>query len=272
MPNVEFKDIKAMAPIESVALNMLGLTFVKEGINNDGQKYYKGTCPICKSEKCFTVTVGKGWYCFGRCRSKAENAGGKSGGDAIKLVASVRRIEPRQAALEIQEYYGSQSRTVQRAPDKGNTDRTTQLQKILDRLQPDHESLAALGISPETAKLFESGYDSAGVLKGRYLCAVRSIQGALIAFVGIAVDPDQSPRIAFSHYDPAATGDLFNQHRIAEQTELMIFRSPLELILAVENGAPIESVIAPLTECINPLQLSVLSSLMDQKQIESLWL
>ena len=144
------------------------------------------------------------------------------------------------------------------------------LQAILDRLQPEHEAVQGLGISPETAQLFESGYDGAGVLKGRYLAAIRSIGGELLGFVGIAIRDQQSPRMAFSNFEPATT--IFNAHRAAEEAELMLCRSPLDVILAVEQGAPIESVVAFLTESVSPHQFEILSSLMDQRRIEACWL
>jgi len=36
-----------------------------------------------------------------------------------------------------------------------------QLQQILERLQPEHEAIQKLGISPQTASDFESGYEKA---------------------------------------------------------------------------------------------------------------
>jgi len=64
---------------------------------------------------------------------------------------------------------------------------------------------------------------------------------------------------------------LFNANRIAEGVELTLCRSSLELILAVENGAPIDSLVSFLSDTVSPTQLEILSSLMDQKKIESLW-
>jgi len=270
MPNVEFGDIKAAVPLETVAFQMLGISLQTESTNNDGEKYYKGTCPICNSSKAFTLTIGRGWYCFGRCRIEAQKQGRKSGGDAIKLVAAVRRIEPRAAALAIQEHFGSTSRTVQRARDSGNTDRATQLARVLERLQPEHETIQSLGISPETARLFESGYNASGVQAKRYSVAVRDLAGNLVTFAGIATSEDQTPAVLFSNFGPESA--IFNQHRLAEGTELLIFRSALDAILAVESGAPIDSVAAFLTETVSPSQLDLLQHVMLERQIGSLLL
>src|SRR4051812_43527741 len=96
MPNVDFAQIKTQISIVDIAFKLLGLTLPKTGTNKDGHIYHKGNCPICKSDTCFTVTTSKGWYCHGRC---------KTGGDQIKLVAAVRGIPPRDAALLIQEHF-----------------------------------------------------------------------------------------------------------------------------------------------------------------------
>jgi len=93
---------------------------------------------------------------------------------------------------------------------------------------------------PQVATEFESGYDKAGILRGRYGIALRDLGGTLIGFVGIALSSEQSPRLKFPESIEPATA-LFNAHRIDDDDDLLICRSPLEAILAVENGAPIDS-------------------------------
>jgi hypothetical protein len=252
MPHVEFADLKKSVAILDVVqwLNIDGLKADKDA--------FRGSCPVCKGKRVFVVTPGKGWYCHG-C---------KKGGDIIKLVATVRGIEPRDAALAIQEQFVNT--IAPRRADKPSVDRAAMLENVLKRLQPEHDLIQALGISPETAQLFESGFDSGGVLKGRYLVAIRSVQGQLVAFSGIAVNDEQSPRIAFSNFEPATA--LFNQHRLAEGTDLMLYRTPLDAILAVEQGVPIDSVTSFLTETVSPHQLELLAGLMDHSKIEALLL
>jgi hypothetical protein len=265
MAGVDFAELKRDVTLPQV-LGMLDINNLKP----DGERL-RGPCPICNTHRSFVATPGKGWYCH-HC---------KTGGDIIKLVQLVRGFEgtdgAREAALAIQAHFASDG-TVHRATvhrdtvPKGNRaspDKVAQLQNVLDRLQPQHEAVQALGISPETAKLFESGYNPSGVQKGRYSVALRSPNGQLETFIGIALTAEQSPRTAFSNFDPATA--LFNANLVSEGVELTLCRSPLELIVAVENGAPIDSLISFLTETISPTQLEILSSLMDQKKIESLW-
>jgi hypothetical protein len=68
-----------------------------------------------------------------------------------------------------------------------------------------------------------------------------------------------------SGFDPHST--IFNAHRVAEG-ELYLVRDPLDVLKAFENG--IENVVSFLTEGITAQQLEQLSSLMDEKKIDTL--
>src|SRR5437879_1432118 len=206
MANVDFADLKSRVSITDV-LSMLNVTNLR---HSSGA--LRGPCPICggdPADRHFVVTEGKGWYCH-HC---------KNGGDLIKLVATVRQIDVRAAALAIQEHFGTaaQRAPVHRAPaSEGNG---SQLQQILDRLQPEHEVIQKLGISPQTAAEFESGYEKAGLLRGRYSVALRDRTGSLMGFVGIALSADQSPRLKYpENVEPEKI--LFNAHRIGQGADL----------------------------------------------------
>ena len=253
MPNVDFARLKASVSIEKV-VTMLGIK-----VENKGEQL-RGDCPICQTPKAFVCTPSKGlWNCFRKC----------GGGDMIALVSKVRKIGLREAALAIQELVkpvtitGTVTRTV---PEGSSTDRQAGLQKVLERLQPEHDFVQAFGISPETAKLFESGYNPSGTQRGRYSIAIRSFAGELVGFMGLA--PDQSPSFP-PGFEPERW--IFNSRRV-EGTDVRLCPSVLDLIRAVENGTPIESVIAFLTHPVSAQQLEQLSSFMDDQKIESLWL
>jgi hypothetical protein len=51
---------------------------------------------------------------------------------------------------------------------------------------------------------------------------------------------------------------------------LLLLRTPLDAIAAVENGIHIESVIAVLTETISAQQLEMIAGLMDEMKIDGL--
>jgi hypothetical protein len=256
MANVDFSELKSRVSITDV-LSMLKVTNLR---HSSGA--FRGPCPICggdPSDRHFVATEGKGWYCH-HC---------KNGGDIIKLVASVRQIDVRAAALAIQEHFGGtvHGATVHRTLVPEGNRSVPQLQQILERLQPEHEAVQQLGVSAQTASDFESGYERAGLLRGRYSVALRDLRGTLTGFVGIALAPDQAPRMKFPEaIDPVTV--LFNAHRIPEGSDLFVCRTPLDAILAVENGAPIESVVAFATPLVSAQQWERLASFMDEKRIE----
>jgi len=262
MVSVDFADLRQKFSIDSVSISLLELILKPSGAT------LRGRCPICKSagERDLILTPAKGlFHCF-KC---------KAGGSAIDLVAQVRGIGLRDAALAIAEHFGEGTVPRNRTNTRDSTgtvpteDRAGQLQKILDRLEPEHEVVQGLGISAATARAWESGYNGSGSQRGRYSCPIRSLDGTLIAFVGIAVAPEQSPRILFPNgFDPTAV--IFNAQHVEQGGELFLARSPMDAILAVEHGVPITNVVSFLTDTVNGQQLEMLSSLMDEKKIEGL--
>ena len=75
--------------------------------------------------------------------------------------------------------------------------------KPLDYLQPQHELVQALGISAETAIAWESGFAAKGMMRGRYAVPIKSKDGELLGYVGIAVQQEQTPRFLLpNNLDP----------------------------------------------------------------------
>ena len=72
--------------------------------------------------------------------------------------------------------------------------------------------LQALGVSPETAEAFGSGYAPKGVLRGRYAVPVKRRTGEFLAYAGIAVTKEQTPQLLFHNFDPST--HLFNANRV----------------------------------------------------------
>jgi hypothetical protein len=135
----------------------------------------------------------------------------------------------------------------------------------LDHLQPEHEAVQALGVSPETAKRFGAGYAPKGILRGRLAIPIHDRAGVLIAYCGRAVR-EEEPKLIFPNgFDPASV--ILNAHRITAG-DLALVRDPLHVLTACESG--IENVVALLTATANAAQLSALAALMQEKQCETL--
>lgn len=252
MSFVDFAEVKASHPIETIA-ERLALKLIKRG------EQLRGPCPVCEKggDRALVVTPSKAaFYCFA----------GQTGGDAIALAAHIRGETMKQAANWI---VGDQNPTsgegnTDAAPNerKGNEDR--RLLKPLTYLEPDHEALKPLGISPETLAEFGAGYAPKGIMRGRLAIPIRDWEGNLIAYCGQSVSDGQSPKLIFPNcFEPEK--HIFNADKI-QDSELILARDPLTVLSATEAG--IVNLICFLTLEMTSLQLQMLAALMDERTIE----
>ena len=251
---IDFVELKQRVSIERAA-DMLGIKLKKSGLQ------WRGQCPICKdnSDRAFVITPAKGlYYCFGKCGM---------GGDAITLAANVRQCSLREAAEFLAGKSGAGS-----ASAKGDSSRHDSPQpqtekglRPLDYLQPSHEAVRALGVSPETCAQFGAGFAPKGIMRGRLAIPIHDRAGTLLAYCGRALN-DESPALIFPNgFDPR--GAIFNAHRIVEG-DLFLVRDPLQMLTAHESG--IENVVAFLTENVTAQQLEQLAALMDERKCDNL--
>jgi DNA primase len=85
----------------------------------------------------------------------------------------------------------------------------------LKTLDPRHEQLAPLGLSTANLERFGAGYCTKGLLKGRLAIPVHNARGDLVAYAGLAVEADASPRYLFPpKFQPAL--EVMNLHRLPE--------------------------------------------------------
>lgn len=260
---IDFAEVKHKVAIER-ALPVLGLQLQSYG------PAMRGPCPACKQggERALVVTPGKqAWYCFAW----------KRGGDVIALVAHIKAISQRDAAIYLTEQFQLAGRPTAATASAPHTSPERQARKALvgpkqalqplSYLEPVHEAVQGLGIDPDTAIEFQAGYAGRGVLRGRLAVPVRSPEGELLAYVGIAVAKDQSPKFLFHNFDPTAA--IFNADRLAEGGDMLVCRDPLALLLAAQSGIPADCLVSFLTETVATQQLEELVVLMDRKKIES---
>lgn len=256
---VDFKQLKSSVNIEQV-VHMLGIDLRKQG------DQLRGRCPIHKgaSNREFVVTPGKGvFYCFGPC----------GGGDLITLACKVKGISPREAARLIADNFGGVGVTSNRttpgngSPQPAATTRPEAAERTLQPLaylEPSHELVQGLGVSPETAAAFGAGYAPKGIMRGRMAIPIRDRDGKLLAYCGRTLR-DESPTLTFPNgFDPASV--IFNAERVGAG-ELALVRDPLQVLAAHQSG--IDNVVAFLTESISAQQLEMLAALMDERKCES---
>jgi hypothetical protein len=136
--------------------------------------------------------------------------------------------------------------------------------KALDYLQHDHESVKALGLAPETVQAWGAGFAAKGIMRGRFAVPIHDREGTLLAYVGIAVSDEQSPRLLFPNgFDPHSA--IFGADRV-QAGELYLVREPLQVLTAHESGVEnVVSFLAPITA----QSLEQLAALMDEKKVET---
>jgi DNA primase len=245
----DFAEIKATVSFGQI-IGFLNLNLRQRG------NQWRGPCPACQSggERALVITEGKGFYCFAT----------KKGGDQIALVAHIKDVAVKEAAEQIARHTGTGSRNNTSAPEPGKVQVRGEC-PILTYLEPADERVQALGVTFETARELASGYAPKGVLRGFYAVPVRNPDGALKAYVGIAVAPDQEQYKFFSGFDRRSA--IFGADRVTDGT-LTLLRSPLDVILALQNGA--DNCVAFLTETIFPDQLEQLAIFMQERGCEHL--
>ncbi|MCP4183597.1 MAG: hypothetical protein GY761_09810 [Hyphomicrobiales bacterium] len=259
---IDFAALKERMTVEE-AIPLLGLSLKP----TNGQ--WRGPCPVCKSggDRALVVTPDKNaFYCFGA----------RSGGDVIAFAAHIRDCNVKDAAAfldgnpedgEGDESPGSASdsdagsNTVPKERKKGDI-RSLQ---PLAYLEPDHESVLALGLNEQTCAQFGAGYAPKGIMRSRLAIPIHDPDGTLIAYCGRATK-EETPTLIFPRdFDPLL--HVFNFHNIGEG-ELALLRDPLEVLQAAQNG--IENTVSFLTQDVCPEQLQLLAKLMAKAGCENM--
>jgi len=255
MSQVSFADIKAQASPEQL-IAFLGLDLEKKLVTkNDGTQEYqfRGRCPLCKcNQREFVIGSNKKlFHCF-KC---------KEGGDFIKLVSKTKSLGTREAAEELDKACGEK-----KSPAPTAEVLSFDVEKYAQKLDPAHESLKPLGISPDTLRDWKAGYVSNFGGKGaRLALPINSLSDGVIGYMGMKIDPD-NPELDFpKNIDHKLY--IFGTG-LVEGEDLYLTRSPLDVLQAWDNG--INNVIAFLNDPILSGQLQYLIHLLDKGGFRSL--
>ena len=208
---VDFKQIKADVAIEQV-LQRYGVPVRRIG----GE--LRGPCPLPthtsrRSRDSFSVNPARNaWSC--RSQSCMQARGGKAGGNILDLVALIEGCSVRDAALRLQDWSGSMPvRAALPTEDISRSAPNAPLAFTLQHIDQHHAYLVQRGLSAETIRAFGVGfYRGHGFLRGRIVIPIHDEHGALIAYVGRAID-GQEPKYRFPVGFRKSLA-LFNLHRV----------------------------------------------------------
>lgn len=191
--------------------------------------YLRGACPLPThqsqaSNQSFIVNTAKNvWSC--QSASCIAARGGSVGGNVLDFVALMGGCSIRDAALSLQQAFGSTASLggfhpqkhahvfgFQGLPRFAEHAMPKPLSFVLSGIDCRHPYLAERGINRDVARLFGVGhYARRGIMSGRIVIPIHSPDGALVAYVGRSIDA-REPRYKFppgfrkSHF-------LFNLHR-----------------------------------------------------------
>jgi DNA primase len=223
---VPFAEVKRAVSLEAILERYeLLASLTRKGMN------LAGACPFCKgsSGRQFQANLVKNaWYCFG-C---------KEGGNILDFVAKMEEVSIRTAALKLDSWFElglvAKEKPQAEAPAAPAETPATSLEAspaarelptsnsplafTLKTLDPHHKSLSPLGFSTETIERFGAGYCTKGLLKERLAIPIHSAGGELVAYAGLAVEEDASPRYLFppKFYAPL---EVFNLNQLPEFAE-----------------------------------------------------
>ena len=251
---VSFAEVKQSVTMEAVLIRYgLFAALTSKGKN------LAGACPFCKggSARQFQVnTMKNAWYCFG-C---------KAGGNILDFVAKKEGVSIRTAALRLDSWFelglveetrrtteaeepaapaelpGAASIEEPPAPKDLPTENPP-LTFTLKTLDPHHESLVPLGLRAETIERFGAGYCGKGLLKGRMAIPIHGPTGDLLAYAGLAIEEDASPRYLFPpKFHPPL--EVFNLHRlmeIAEETGPLYLTPEIDGVLRLSEAGAVSA-------------------------------
>lgn len=194
---VKYKELKENVSMEMV-LRRYGIF---ESLKPSG-KNLVGCCPIHQGSNPnqFSVSLDRNLFnCFGNC---------KAGGNIIDFVARMEQVDVHQAALLLQKWFLSGDLPAEgvRAPKtpklasvgkpgaKNGGSVNSPLTFKLKGLDSGHQFFVDHGISLETARYFEAGFCSKGLMAGRVAIPIHNERGELVAYCGRAVSQEQAAK------------------------------------------------------------------------------
>jgi CHC2 zinc finger len=257
MSFLDFAAIKQQVSVRS-AIDLLGLKLTEH------QSQWRGPCPICKSggDRALVITPSKNaFYCFAA----------HGGGDVIALASHIRAVGMKDAAAFLAGDRAEPHPKLRngaepkKLPEERPKEDVRSL-KPLSYLDPDHESLRALGLEGETCRHFGAGYAPKGIMRGRLAIPIHDWRtGALVAYCGQSVRGDGGGLTFPKDFDPSA--HVFNGHH-AQEGDAILMRDPLEVMVASQNG--ITNGISFFTIDLAAEQFQALASLMQEKSIAAM--
>jgi len=178
---IDFQAIKEAVSLEQV-MQWLQLPAKRSGAQ------WRCECPVHGGGlRGLAITPAEGWYCH-----QAHK-----GGDCIALYAHIKECGNYDAAEAISEHFGIAAPREKEASHTSRSAKEDTQMKPLDYLEPTHQVLDLLGLTPAICKALGAGFAPKGTMLNRIAIPLRLASGRLVGYVGIATEPDQKPLLKF---------------------------------------------------------------------------
>ena len=243
---VDYKTLREQLSFEEL-LKSYNVTIRAKG------KQHRGPCPLpdCReaksAEPTFSAHLEKGlWQCF-KCGAKGNQV---EFGVIMEGFNPDDRKEFRQGALILAKRFGlarenqnKKSRKPRQAmPERHEKAQGAVLEEIvnpplaftLKTLDPDHAWFSENNLSQKAVEHFGLGYCARGVLKGRIAIPLHDLDGQLVGYAGLLLDPDEAsidnPLVKYP--EPRVRGNtkcvfdaarlLYHAHQVSDQSQILL--------------------------------------------------
>ena len=254
-PFVSFKVLKETVSMSQL-LEHYGLL---SGFKPQGTDGLAGACPLHggTNPTQFKVSISKNcWHCFGGCR----------GGNVLDFVMAMEKVEVRQAALLLSQWFGVGGKDVRsaKAQPAGGVEATAKAvkepaltptsppetaapagEKPGEEINPplrfaglkdlDPTGLVSRGFTPTTLEAFGAGMCRRGLMKDRIAMPIHHPDGALVAYAGLAPEARAPEPVKYPdgfHRE----WEVFNLHRARREDPHWITEDFLDVLRLHEAG------------------------------------
>ena len=249
----EFTTIKQTVTILQL-LDMMGVAGLKPAkakVKGEEVDTLRGECPCCREggDRAFVVYPHtNSYYCWSQ----------KHGGDVLTLASRFWRIPLDEAGRKIAGHFNLS------APRKpAEAENGFDAEAFQKSLNPEAAELAPIGVSADTIRFYGGGFCAKPSLKGKLALPVCDITGAIMFFMGIAIDTYE---IVYPKLKDFRVPFFFGVNKLESGT-LHIVHHPIDLLRAADNN--IENVLALLTP-VTPDVLTSLKALMEAKDLHTI--
>ena len=235
---VNFQEIKDRVTMADV----LGYYGLLDKLQRKGDNLV-GACPIHggKNKSQFHVSLSKNNFnCFGDCHA---------GGNVLDFVGKMEKVELRQAALLLQEWFeikpdNTKETKKKEAPSQALKENLSNppLAFSLKNLDKEHHYLKERGLQARTIDYFGLGYCRKGLMKDRVAIPIHNELGELVAYLGRW--PGDPPKEEPKYKLPKGFHKslvLFNFHQAKESTQkdgLILVEGVFDCLKVWQAGFP----------------------------------